>query len=175
MEITLIRHTSVDVPKGVCYGQTDVPLTDSFKEEATLVAASLEGECFDKVFTSPLIRCTKLATYCGYGDAVRDDRLKEINFGQWEMQCFDEIGDTRLEQWCDDSFNTPAPEGESFKMLLKRLLGFFDDLVKYDYQHVGIFTHGGILTCAQLLSGDMKVADALASIPPYGGIVKIRI
>lgn len=24
MEVILIRHTSVDVPKGVCYGQTDV-------------------------------------------------------------------------------------------------------------------------------------------------------
>ena len=35
MEVILIRHTSVDVPKGVCYGQTDVPLRDSFEEEAS--------------------------------------------------------------------------------------------------------------------------------------------
>ena len=26
MNIYLIRHTSVDVPKGLCYGQSDVPL-----------------------------------------------------------------------------------------------------------------------------------------------------
>ena len=26
MVVYLIRHTSVDVPQGVCYGQTDVPL-----------------------------------------------------------------------------------------------------------------------------------------------------
>ena len=28
MEIYLIRHTSVDVPAGYAYGQTDVPLKD---------------------------------------------------------------------------------------------------------------------------------------------------
>ena len=36
MIITLIRHTSVDVPPGVCYGQTDVPLKDTFVQEAAV-------------------------------------------------------------------------------------------------------------------------------------------
>ena len=35
MEVTFIRHTSVDVPPGVCYGQSDVPLRDSFEQEAS--------------------------------------------------------------------------------------------------------------------------------------------
>ena len=34
MELYLIRHTSVDVPAGYSYGQTDVPLRDSFETEA---------------------------------------------------------------------------------------------------------------------------------------------
>ena len=34
MEIYLIRHTSVDVPAGYAYGQTDVPLKPTFEEEA---------------------------------------------------------------------------------------------------------------------------------------------
>ncbi len=33
MEVILIRHTSVDVPPGVCYGQTDVPLKPTFEQE----------------------------------------------------------------------------------------------------------------------------------------------
>ena len=32
MEVIFIRHTSVDVPPGVCYGQTDVPLRNSFEQ-----------------------------------------------------------------------------------------------------------------------------------------------
>ena len=29
MEVILIRHTSVDVPPGTCYGHSDVPLKDT--------------------------------------------------------------------------------------------------------------------------------------------------
>ena len=37
MDVFLIRHTSVDVPKGFCYGATDVALSDSFAIEADVV------------------------------------------------------------------------------------------------------------------------------------------
>ena len=43
MKLTFIRHTSVDVPKGTCYGQTDVPLRDTFLQEAAEVSIRLEG------------------------------------------------------------------------------------------------------------------------------------
>ena len=97
MKVYLIRHTSVDVPAGTCYGQTDVPLRDSFEEEADAVFNRIEGMKFDKVYTSPLSRCLRLASYCGYTDAKRDHRLKEIDFGKWEMQKFSEIKDARIE------------------------------------------------------------------------------
>lgn len=84
MVVYLIRHTSVDVPQGVCYGQTDVPLNPTFEEEAALTSARLKGLQFDKVYMSPLTRCVRLATFCGYPDGERDDRIKEINFGDWE-------------------------------------------------------------------------------------------
>jgi broad specificity phosphatase PhoE len=93
MDIYLIRHTSVDVPEGTCYGQTDVPTRDTFEEEASLTKAKLAGMTFDKVFTSPLTRARKLAAYCGYPDAVADERLMEMDMGDWEMQKFDEIKD----------------------------------------------------------------------------------
>ncbi|MDR1356310.1 MAG: alpha-ribazole phosphatase family protein [Tannerellaceae bacterium] len=175
MKITLIRHTSVDVPQGVCYGQTDVPLRDTFEQEAAIVAEKLRGVCFDKVFTSPLSRAVRLAEYCGYGDAVRDERLMELNFGLWEMQPFEELKGSGIDGWFGDYFNVPAPEGESFKMQLKRLAGFIDELKSCNFDHVGVFAHGGILTCAQLYSGDIGLEEAFSYLPPYGGIVTIRL
>ena len=87
MEVILIRHTSVDVPPGVCYGQTDVPLKPTFEAEAAVTAENLKAYLpFDHVYTSPLTRCVRLATYCGYPDAERDKRIMEINFGDWEMK-----------------------------------------------------------------------------------------
>ena len=108
MVIYLMRHTAVDVPQGVCYGQTDVPLKPTFEMEATQTAAHLQGLSFDKVYTSPLTRCVRLATFCGYPDAERDDRLKELNFGDWEMHRFDEIADANLERWYADYLHVKA-------------------------------------------------------------------
>ena len=54
MVIYFMRHTAVDVPQGVCYGQTDVPLKPTFEMEATQTAAHLQGLSFDKVYTQPV-------------------------------------------------------------------------------------------------------------------------
>ena len=63
MEIYLVRHTSVDIPAGYAYGQTDVPLRPSFEDEAEAVKKNLSGHTFDKVWSSPLTRCPRLAAY----------------------------------------------------------------------------------------------------------------
>ena len=98
MEVILIRHTSVDVPPGVCYGQTDVPLKSTFEQEAAVTQENLKAFLpFDHVYTSPLTRCVRLATYCGYPDAERDKRIMEINFGSWEMKPFARTDDPRLQ------------------------------------------------------------------------------
>lgn len=175
MKLTLVRHTSVDVPRGVCYGQSDVGLRSSFPEEAAKVKAALDGRLFDKVFTSPLSRCTRLAEACGYPDAVRDDRLKELDFGEWEMKCYDEITDPRLQEWYADYFNVRATGGESFADQNLRLKSFLNDLLKKPYDNVAIFAHGGILLQAMLISGIITPEQAFDSLPPYGGIVELEL
>lgn len=175
MEIVLIRHTSVDVPPGVCYGQTDVPLRDSFEQEAATTAGRLKGVDFDKVFVSPLSRCVRLADYCGYESAIRDARLMELNFGEWEMQKFDEIKDRRLQEWYNDYFHVAATGGESFDMQLHRVSQFLQELRKSGYRRVAIFAHGGVLICAQIFAGAIKKEEAFNALTPYGGIVKIEI
>lgn len=54
MNIYLIRHTSVDVPKGLCYGQSDdVPLRPTFEIEAAVTKAKIESIHFDMAYTHP--------------------------------------------------------------------------------------------------------------------------
>ena len=176
MIITLIRHTSVGVPLGVCYGQTDVPLKDSFEQEAAVTKKSLEPlGPFDKVYCSPLSRCVKLATYCGYPDAERDNRIKELNFGAWEMQKFDEIKDPRMQEWFDDYLNVPVTDGESFMQLYQRVAAFLDDVKKKPYERVAVFAHGGVLLCAQAYAGLVKFEEAFSALTPYGGVITIKI
>ena len=54
MEVILIRHTSVDVPTGVCYGQTDVPRNLPFKAKAAVQPETLRHYFpFDTATPSP--------------------------------------------------------------------------------------------------------------------------
>ena len=162
MEIVLIRHTSVDVPPGVCYGQTDVPLKPSFEQEAAVSKENLKVYLpFDHVYTSPLTRCVRLASYCGYPDA--------------EMKPFDRNDDPRLQEWYADYLNVVATGGESFAMQYQRVSSFLDELKTKPYQRVAIFAHGGVLICAQIYAGLIKAEEAFNALTPYGGIIRIEV
>ena len=134
-----------------------------------------KGRDFDYVYTSPLSRCVRLATYCGYPDAERDNRIMEMNFGDWEMKSFDEISDPRLKEWYADYINVPATNGESFAILYQRVASFLDELKEKNYEKVAIFAHGGVLICAQLYAGAIKQEEAFSALTPYGGIIQLRL
>jgi len=177
MRLTFIRHTSVAVERGVCYGQTDVPVADTFVSEADAVRDKLKGHTFDRVYASPLSRCMKLAAYCGFPSPIVDPRLMEMNFGEWEMHRFDEITDPRLEEWYNDYINVRATGGESSMDQRARLESFLTDLknsCKEDAS-VAIFSHGGIMIHAMAILGGLDYSDAFASQPGYGAIIELHI
>ncbi|WP_102409353.1 alpha-ribazole phosphatase [Parabacteroides bouchesdurhonensis] len=174
MEIYFIRHTSVDVPAGYAYGQTDVPLRSSFQTEAEIVKNNLQNISFDKVWCSPLSRCVKLADYCGYPDAERDERVKELNFGEWEMKSWEDIStDPRSQNWFNDWLNVRIPSGESFKDQYIRVSAFIEELKESGLERVCVFAHGGVLTCARVYAGEYDITDAFKNIPSYGEIIKL--
>ena len=180
LELILIRHTSVDVPPGVCYGQTDVPLKLTFEKEAATTLANLktilaDGQMPEQVYTSPLTRCVRLAEYCGYPDAERERRIMEINFGAWEMKPFDHNDDPRLKEWYADYLNVAATGGESFAMQYERVGRFLDELKQKPWQRVLLFAHGGVLICAQIYAGLIKAEEAFSALTPYGGIIRVTI
>lgn len=175
MEITMIRHTSVAVPKGVCYGQSDVALAPTFEEEAAVVKDCLHDCRFDAVYCSPLSRCRLLAGYCGYGDAVLDTRLMEMNFGEWEMLAFDKIADPRLQDWYADYINTRVPGGESFRDQQERVKSFLREMATFGLDKIVVFTHGGVIMQTMLLTGMATTDNVFSMQPPYGAVVRFDI
>ncbi len=174
MEIFFVRHTSVAVPAGYAYGQTDVPLSDSFEEEAANVKREIENLDFDEVWSSPFTRCLRLSDYCGFPTPKKDDRLKEINFGEWEMKSWTELSsDPRLELWFKDWIHIQTPKGESFLDQYNRVSDFLDDIRKSDKARVCVFAHGGVLTCARVYAGEYSLEEAFKHVPSYGAVVKI--
>lgn len=175
MEVVLIRHTSVNVPRGTCYGWSDVPVAQTFEQEAAVTKRNLGDVAFDCVYSSPLTRARKLAAYCGYAEPVLDERLKEMNMGDWEMRHFDDIEDENLQKWYDDFLHTPTTNGESFELFYGRVASFLDELKGKSYNRVAVFAHGGVLMCAGIYAKLYTEEDAFNHQPEYGDIVRISI
>ncbi|MBQ1930053.1 MAG: alpha-ribazole phosphatase [Bacteroidales bacterium] len=177
MIVYLVRHTSVNVPKGVCYGQTDVPLNDTFPIEAASVKENLSniGDDWDGVYCSPLSRCVKLAHFCGYTNALPDNRVKEMNFGEWEMQPFNEIKDPRIEEWYNDYLRVRTTGGESFEDQFNRVKEFLMEKKLSGKKKILVFAHGGVLICAKILTGMIDPKEAFSHLDNYGSVIRVEI
>ena len=130
---------------------------------------------FDMVYSSPLTRARLLADYCGYHATRLDNRLKELNFGRWEMQLFDRIDDEYIQNWYDNFVDAPIPGGESFREMYNRVANFFDELKTRDFENVLIFAHGGVLACARVYAGLCDLRHAFENLIPFGGMLTIEI
>src|ERR1700732_2888454 len=98
-EIYLIRHTTPLVAKGICYGQTDLDITDSFNEEAAIIGQYLP-EKMESVHSSPLQRCSRLASHLFPAHSMDlHNELMEIHCGEWEMKGWDELPKEVIDPW----------------------------------------------------------------------------
>jgi alpha-ribazole phosphatase len=120
-DIYLIRHTTPAVAKGVCYGQTDLDITESFLEEAEVIRQILP-DGIRVVHSSPLQRCARLARHLFPGHSISlKDELMEVYCGQWEMKTWDELPKEEIDPWMADFVNIRIPGGESYLDLQERV------------------------------------------------------
>lgn len=177
MHLYLIRHTSVGVPRGTCYGWTDVPVSEHFDTEAAACKTQLQGLRFDRVYTSPLTRASQLATYCGFPDAVQEPRMREMHMGDWEMKRFDEITDPQLKEYYDNYLDSPTRNGESFRQLYARVVQFLQELQASasDDACIAVFCHGGPIICAMAYAGLVSIEEGYAHIPDYASVTHIEL
>lgn len=171
----MVRHTSVDVPQGVCYGGTDVALQPTFAEEAELVRQKLEGYAPDRVLSSPLSRATRLANAVGYTGVDTDERLREQHFGAWEMLPYDEIKDPQLLRWYEDYVYEQPTGGESFAEVVSRVGTLLEELKGSHHQKILIFAHGGIQMAVGAYLGLYELVEAPQHFQGYGSVMKYQL
>ncbi|MDO9106235.1 MAG: alpha-ribazole phosphatase [Methylovulum sp.] len=174
MDIYLIRHTKTAAIAGLCYGQSDMPLADSFTDELPLLQQKLPDLVEDSlVFSSPLTRCLRLSETLS-DTVITDERLLELNFGAWENQRFDEIEPKLLRHWTDHFVGTAPPDGESFDDLYQRTGSFWQDLVQHNAGQVLVVTHAGVIRAllARVLS--LPPANAFQFRINLGSVHKLQ-
>jgi alpha-ribazole phosphatase len=174
MNLYLIRHTKVNVKPRVCYGQTDVDVAETFLSEAESIKKQIGSTHFDRIYSSPLKRCKKLSEYLFTDDIIFDDRLMELNFGNWEMQEWDKITDSEYQEWMNNYIETPCLNGESFRELHKRVSSFIDNLDTKNNKNVAIVAHGGTIRSILTYINNKDLKDAFNTNVDFGEIIKIK-
>lgn len=174
MEIYLIRHTTPDVDPGICYGQTDIELQDSFNKELDVLRKKLPM-VFDVTYTSPLKRCYRLAQSINTKELKVESRLMELDFGDWEMRSWDELYKNGVAGWMDDFVTVRPPNGESFADLAKRVGPFFDEIISRPHETVALVTHAGVIRTMIAYAIGLPLEHAFNMILDYSKVSCIRI
>ncbi len=173
MDVYVIRHTQPAVASNLCYGQADVPLAETFQQEANDIRSRLP-EAFDTVYCSPLARCHALASELNLAAITFDDNLKEMSFGQWENQKWDEINQEQLHSWMADFANQRTPEGESLGDLYQRVEAFIATLNGQSHNKVLVVTHGGVIRCMWSYMLEMPLRNVFKLRVSYGEIMAVK-
>ena len=152
--LLLLRHGPTDwnETKRV-QGRGDVPLSESGRAEVMTWRVPAEFQGLGWV-TSPLKRAVETAQLLGAGDPPRDQRLVEMDWGEWEGQHLDalrrELGDL-MRAWEAKGLDFRAPGGESPRQVQARLLPFLAERAASGNDAVAV-AHKGIIRAVYALA-----------------------
>lgn len=183
----LLRHGPAAVPPGALVGSSDPPLTGQGLERLTALPPQLRE--IERWHCSPLRRARQtLDCLCQHGYVqiapVYDQRLREIDFGSWELRTFADIAATEPEQveaWQQyEDFTFPG--GEAVADFVGRVGGLLAEFTAQGGT-VGAVTHGGVIrtmTCLALglpprsyLLFDVRPASlTILDLFPGGGVLR---
>ena len=150
----IVRHGETEWNKiGRYQGITNVPLNENGIAQAKACGNALEDIHFDRILSSDLSRALVTAeTIRGNRqlEIKTDERLREINFGDWEKLLFTEI-EERWPGLIDQMYRRPdivkVPNGESFQEVQDRAWSAVSDFLNENNEDetILITCHGGTI------------------------------
>ncbi len=174
-KIYLIRHTTPEVSQGLMYGQTDLDVAVTFKEELRQIQPLIANREKLPLYSSPLIRCRKLAEALEQKPLKFDERIKEMNFGDWEMKHWDALDPQLRKDWIKNIDKIAPPNGESNAQLRQRSIEFWEELQTKQYPQVGVVTHFGVIQSVLSHLLHIPVEKAYRLDIGYGAVIQVTI
>jgi alpha-ribazole phosphatase len=112
---------------------------------------------------------------CGKKLIHTDDRLMELNFGDWEMKSWEEINKLpEARSWFDDYLHLPCPNGESYEQLQDRIWRFSEGFrTLQDDANVLIVTHAGCIRSFLNLLDGQDPSKMFHRPLSYGQIIRL--
>jgi broad specificity phosphatase PhoE len=122
--IVFVRHGETDANKqGLLLGRADPPLNEAGKAQARAAAEVLGDNEIAEVVSSPLRRTRETAAIIAERTGLTvsiDQRLIEIDYGEWDKQPIGETPSEMMVRWRTDPTFAP-PGGESLADLQVRM------------------------------------------------------
>lgn len=151
--LLLVRHAQPkQEARGRCYGTLDVGLSARGHRHAQLLARTLDRIPLAAVYASPSQRAVEtaapLAAVHGLTPII-DEGLREIDFGDFEGQSYEEIERSHPElyrQWMETPTLVQFPGGESYTRLRVRALAAMEAIrARHRGETAAVVSHGGVL------------------------------
>jgi probable phosphoglycerate mutase len=131
--IHFVRHGETDANRRrLALGRADPMLTERGTAQAEALAHRLAAEPIEIVRSSPLRRAQDTAAPIAAAlgvDVVVDERLIELDYGEWDTTSFAELPADELARWRTDPTFAP-PGGESLRDVTTRVAGFCTELLE---------------------------------------------
>jgi len=133
--IFFVRHGETALNRdGRLQGRIDLELSERGGEQVARVAQRFAPDSVARVYTSPLRRAQQtaeaIAAVCG-AEVEVDDRLLELDYGEWDGKPLSEMRTPRGELWFADPTFAP-PGGESLVAVTARVEAFCRDRIRPD-------------------------------------------
>ncbi len=174
-EIYLIRHGRTEANEKKLYcGSTDLALSEAGKKELEMINYQVPSECI--FMTSGMKRTEEtLRQLFGNVPYKTDRRFREVDFGEFEMQGYEQLKDLPAYQnWIlgDNEGNVP-PNGESGAQMKARILEGWADL-QQESSSVVLIAHGGVIAAlmAEIFPDEGKNRYQWQPKPGHGYVIR---
>lgn len=177
--VVLVRHTSVDEAcRGLCYGSSDVALSEGGRQAAHDLAAQLAEWPITHLFHSGLARsfeCAQLIAQARGIPSLAVSALAEMHFGRWELQGWDAIyaeAPDALDRFLAEPGSFSAPGGETLLAVRDRAVGWYRNLPETGL--IVAISHGGPIAALRGTLANVPAHEWPSLIPLHGEIVELQ-
>ncbi|NLY72038.1 MAG: histidine phosphatase family protein [Clostridiales bacterium] len=184
IKLIFIRHPETEANvKRLVYGRTESEYTPRGIESIAWVLEQLSDTSIDRIYASPLKRAAFLASEIAKSNSppievVFDDRLMEMDFGNFENRTIEEIMEIfgeELLHFRNDYVNFRIPKGESFSQVKDRVKEFIKELeAQKENETVVVVAHSLVIRAALSFLMNIPLKEARRFDIRPSGIVEIN-
>jgi alpha-ribazole phosphatase len=177
--VDLVRHG--EVAGGSCFrGSKDDPLTTNGRKSMESTLRKLAP--WDKIITSPLIRCHKVASTIAKQYSIPlmvEEGFSEICFGEWEGKTAKQIMESDSEAlklfWQNPDKHSP-PGGEKTAEFKKRvMINWGEQTEANNGSHKLLITHGGVIRAILADILGLSLAGSFALDVPLASVSRVHL